>query len=84
MKILEKLKEWFIIWTWILFAIVVWWILYATLTWTWTEPDNLKVVPWQALTASWWNATQLDMKLLKWELDGISDYSLSEVDIGAR
>jgi hypothetical protein len=43
---------------------ITWWIIYATLSNTWTDPEEVST--WSPLTAELWNDTQSNIKYL-WE-----------------
>jgi hypothetical protein len=63
-KILENIKSGFVIWFTALFVMITWWVIYATLSNTWTEPEEVST--WNPLTAGLWNNTQSNIKNL-WE-----------------
>jgi hypothetical protein len=85
-KFLQDFKSWIIIWTWILFTILVWLSVYAVLSPNWHEPET-EVIAWQPLTAQAWNNMQESIKYLKEQMQIVNwfdttwTYSINRPDL---
>lgn len=81
---MKNIKSWIIVWVVAFITFTVLWVVYSALEWNWKSPDLLEKQAWEILLSEDWNQTQLNIKKLREKLDWISDYSLDEVDTGAK